>query len=154
MVGYPVGNREGVSRHRRRRVLRSSRHLHTCQRRRQPTRRSRRSAPSTSRRRSQTKTDSGHMTGLFEEVRECQRATTRLTVCPWYLVTVCFYLRLVRATYRRGDRWGLSPVQVCIKLSGSDHQTFAHLYFSNVLSIQRIYISLLVSVDLSPFTLQ
>ena len=53
----------------------------------------------------------------------------------------------MRATYRSGDCWGLTPVKVCIKLSGSDHQTFANLYFSNVLSIQRISISALVSLD-------
>ena len=53
----------------------------------------------------------------------------------------------MRATYRSGDCWGLTPVKVCIKLSGSDHQTFAQLYFPNVLSIQRISISLLVSLD-------
>ena len=53
----------------------------------------------------------------------------------------------MRATYRSGDCWGLTPVKVCIKLSVSNHQTFAHLYFPNVLSIQRISISLLVSLD-------
>ena len=53
----------------------------------------------------------------------------------------------MRATYRSGDCWGLTALQVCIKLSVSDHQTFAHLYFSNVLSIQRISIPSLVSVD-------
>ena len=53
----------------------------------------------------------------------------------------------MRATYRSGDCRGLTAFQVCIKLSVSDHQTSAHLYFSNVLSIQRISISSLVSLD-------
>ena len=53
----------------------------------------------------------------------------------------------MRATYRSGDCWGLRPVKVCIKLSVSNHQTFAHLYFPNLLSIQRISIPSLVSVD-------
>ena len=53
----------------------------------------------------------------------------------------------MRATYRSGDCWGLRPVKVCIKLSVSNHQAFAHLYFPNVLSIQRISISSLASVD-------
>ena len=53
----------------------------------------------------------------------------------------------MRATYRSGDCWGLRPVKVCIKLSVSNHQTFAHLYIPNLLSIQRISIPSLVSVD-------
>ena len=53
----------------------------------------------------------------------------------------------MRATYRFGDCCGLTPVKVCIKLSVSNHQTFAHLYFPNVLSMQRIFISSLVSLD-------
>ena len=53
----------------------------------------------------------------------------------------------MRATYRFGDCCGLTPVKVCIKLSVSNHQTFAHLFFPNLLSIQRISIPSLVSVD-------
>ena len=53
----------------------------------------------------------------------------------------------MRASYRRGDCCGLTPVKVCIKLSVSNHQTFAHLYIPNLLSIQRISIPSLVSVD-------
>ena len=53
----------------------------------------------------------------------------------------------MRATYRSSGCWGLTPVKVCIKLSVSNHQTFAHLYIPNLLSIQRISIPSLVSVD-------
>ena len=53
----------------------------------------------------------------------------------------------MRATYRSGDCWGLTPVEVCIKLSGSDHQTFANLYFSNVATFSTSILSSLVSVD-------
>ena len=53
----------------------------------------------------------------------------------------------MRATYRSRDCWGLTPVEVCIKLSVSDQQTFAHLYFRNVATISTNILSWLVSLD-------
>ena len=53
----------------------------------------------------------------------------------------------MRASYRSGDCCGLTPVKVCIKLSVSNHQTFANLYFSNVATFATNILSWLVSVD-------
>ena len=53
----------------------------------------------------------------------------------------------MRATYRTGDCWGLTPVKVCIKLSVSNHQTFAHLFFPNVATFSTNILPSLVSLD-------
>ena len=53
----------------------------------------------------------------------------------------------MRATYRRGDCWWLTPVQVCIKLSDSDRQIFANLYSPNVATFSTNILSSLVSLD-------
>ena len=53
----------------------------------------------------------------------------------------------MRATYRRGDCWWLTPVQVCIKLSDSDRQIFANLYSPNVATFSTNILPSLVSLD-------
>ena len=53
----------------------------------------------------------------------------------------------MRATYRRGDCWWLTPVQVCIKLSDSDRQTFANLFVPNIAIYSTNILSSLVSLD-------
>ena len=53
----------------------------------------------------------------------------------------------MRATCRSGDCWGLTPVKVCIKLSVSNHQTFAHLFFPNVATFSTNILPSLVSLD-------
>ena len=53
----------------------------------------------------------------------------------------------MRATYRRGDCWGLTPVQVCIKLSDSDRQIFANLFVPNIAIYSTNILSSLVSLD-------